>query len=429
MAAWFETFLDLSRSGAASPGGALRALAHAGAAMLFRRDGAAFVALARYGYGDASWSYAFLSEAPQALAPAFQRGAAPVEVPERRHPGLALWAAIDRVGEPGWLLLLEAPVDASEAGLAARQALAVEIALRSQPPAPHESSSVELPVWLAEMLPGAVKRPGPLLIQAEPGSGKEEFVHALIRERIGLAPGVAFFHPGRLSEAVQLRELFGDPAGARLGADTPAAPIVQRAEGAIVIQEAADLAAHCQLRILGHFNSRPPERLWVFETSRDLEQMARAERFLPGLFDALRQGSIGLPNLRQVRGRILEEADRLMAGFRRDYRRDIRLGDSARKALQSHEWRGNWRELKNSLESAFLMCDGAVLEAESLRLGLWATPEDWDDLNLRRRQQEMERALILRAYGLHSGNQVQMARALGISRGSLQYKLEKYGLN
>ncbi|HNL00326.1 MAG TPA: helix-turn-helix domain-containing protein, partial [Leptospiraceae bacterium] len=46
----------------------------------------------------------------------------------------------------------------------------------------------------------------------------------------------------------------------------------------------------------------------------------------------------------------------------------------------------------------------------------------------RRRTADLERRLILEAYSLHAGNQVHMARALGISRGSLQYKLAKYGL-
>ena len=85
-----------------------------------------------------------------------------------------------------------------------------------------------------------------------------------------------------------------------------------------------------------------------------------------------------------------------------------------------HDWRGNWRELKNTLESAFLMSAGTVIQAADLRLGLWTVPEDWDDLNLRKRSAEVEKNLLLRAYSLHAGNQVQMARALGISRGSLQ---------
>ncbi|MBX7058527.1 MAG: sigma 54-interacting transcriptional regulator [Leptospirales bacterium] len=429
MSAWFEKYIELASAGAANPGGALRALGHAGAAMLFQRQGSSFVVLARYGYGDASWSYEFLTKQPQAIAPAFRGGAATIRVGGLRHPGLQLWAAIDQVDSPQWLLLVEAPPEIEDVALALRPGLAMEIGARHSPRPPRESGPVELPLWLSEQLPDAARLPGPLLICAEPGAGKEEFVHALIRERLGQAPGVIFFHPGRLSEAVQLRELFGDPAGARLGADTPATPIVQRADGAIVIQEAADLAPHSQLRILGHFASAPTERLWVFETSRDLEQLVRAERFLAGLYQDLRPGMIRLPAMNAVRERIPDEAQRLLSGFRRTYRREIQLADGALEALKKHSWRGNWRELKNSLESAFLMCSGATIEAPDLRLGLWSSPEDWDDLNLRRRQQELERALILRAYGLHGGNQVQMARALGISRGSLQYKLDKYRLN
>jgi DNA-binding NtrC family response regulator len=228
---------------------------------------------------------------------------------------------------------------------------------------------------------------------------------------------------------VQLRELFGDPAGARLGGAASAVPILRRENRVVVIQETGDLAPHAQLRILALFSEAAAEKFWIFETSRDLERMSRAEKFLPGLFRRLEAGRLELPPVRAVKGRIEEEAGRLLASFRARYRREMELESGALDAMLRHDWRGNWRELRNTLESAFLMSVSGRIRAEDLRLGLWTAPEDWDDLNLRKRSEEMEKGLLLRAYSLHGGNQVQMARALGISRGSLQYKLEKYGMN
>ncbi len=426
---WFEEMLVFQREEGARPGGVLRALARRCPCMLFQRIDSAFRLVERHGYRDPEFSYAFLEERPGLLAEAFRRGHARLPDAGAHQAGRVVWAVVDRPRQPDSMLLVELPADEIEAGGVLRQALNFELALRQSAPAAPDTGAIDLPVWLSELLPVAAERDSPLLIQAEPGSGKEEFVLALIRSRFGANEAGVFFHPGRLSQAVQLRELFGDPAGARLGGAASAVPILRRENRVVVIQETGDLAPHAQLRILALFSEAAAEKFWIFETSRDLERMSRAEKFLPGLFRRLEAGRLELPPVRAVKGRIEEEAGRLLASFRARYRREMELESGALDAMLRHDWRGNWRELRNTLESAFLMSVSGRIRAEDLRLGLWTAPEDWDDLNLRKRSEEMEKGLLLRAYSLHGGNQVQMARALGISRGSLQYKLEKYGMN
>ena len=423
---WFEDLLAAYDR----PGRPLAALEQHGAWMLLRRESGVFRLVEKVGYSDSSFAYNFLESRPALLARTFAEGFDQPDGVAPSVPGRELWLAVDRTGTPDHLLIAELPAGVAGAGAVLRQALVASTASgRRSPGAAGVADDVDLPVWLRDMLPEMLERPGPLLILAEPGSGKEELVLAFLRSRFGGSRPAVFFHPGRLSEAVQLRELFGDPAGARLGGETQTTPIVERDEPAVVIQEAGDLAAHAQLRILARFSSGEDDLLWIFESSRDLERMAAAEKFLKGLYQMLEPGRLVLPPVRARRDRLEEEVGRLMRLFQVRYRRELDLTDEALSAILAHEWRGNWRELKNTLESAFLMAPGASVHREDLRLGLWAAPEDWDDLNLRRRQEEMEKTLLLRAYSLHGGNQVHMARALGISRGSLQYKLEKYGLN
>ena len=394
--------------------------------MLFRRQGNSFRVCEKRGYVSAEFEYAFLGEAGSWQI-VFREGYAAVSGASPEFRGRSVWVAVDRLQEPGYMLVAEVDGDGPEVGPVLRQALVLDIALRKEN---EISPAVEdLPVWLADLLPDMLGRPSPMLLVAEPGSGKEELVLACLRARYGGEASGVFFHPGRLSQAVQLRELFGDPAGARLGGPGPVIPIVQRQEPVVVIQEAADLAPHAQLRLLAHFSSGQNEQFWIFETSRDLKRMAQAERFLPGLYRMLESNILQLPPVRVSRTRLAEEAHRLMEGFRARYHREVELADNALDAMARYGWPGNWRELKNTLESAFLMASGGRIDAQDLRLGLWTSPEDWDDLNLRKRSREMEKSLLLRAYALHGGNQVHMARALGISRGSLQYKLEKYGMN
>ncbi|MCR9144684.1 MAG: sigma 54-interacting transcriptional regulator [bacterium] len=447
--AWFEEFLtSLGRLGG-RPGGLLKLLALNGAGTIFENRGGAFQVLDKQGYSDSDHSYTFLEDSPALLAPVVRQGFARLVGARPGRPGCEVWAVADRLQSPEYLLLAELPAGvladsglaasghdpAAAVGFALRQALVQDIGLRRSPAGGAEgfvrpeAAPVDLPVWLADLLPDLVNRESPFLILAEPGSGKEELVMALLHQKFGSIHSGVFFHPGRLSQAVQLRELFGDPAGARLGGESPALPIVSRDEPAIVIQEAGDLDPHVQLRILALFSSGEHDRFWIFESSRDLERMVQAEKFLRGLYQMMKPGQVVLPPVRARRDRIEEEVERLLTSFRLRYQRDVHLDGDALDAMLRHDWRGNWRELKNTLESAFLMSAGTVIQAADLRLGLWTVPEDWDDLNLRKKSAEVEKNLLLRAYSLHAGNQVQMARALGISRGSLQYKLEKYGLN
>ena len=226
-----------------------------------------------------------------------------------------------------------------------------------------------------------------------------------------------------------MREIFGDPAGRRLGGAGSAPSILERPEPAVIIQEAADLSRQVQLRLLALFSSRQAEdKFWIFETSRDLERMVGEGAFEQGLYRILEKGRVILPPLRVCRDFIPNEAERILEDLRRRHFRNVSLGGEAVEALLNYDWPGNWREMRWALESAFFTCSNGEISRDDLRLGAWSRREDFDDLNLRRRSEELEKSLILRAYALHGGNQVQMARALGISRGSLQYKMDKYQL-
>ncbi len=382
-----------------------------------------------HGYVDPAFRYEFLKQNPSLLSSVLEKGS--VELPSEYSylPDYHLWAVVEEKLAPHSLLLVEIPEVEEGVALFLRCILSWQLSFRGVSLPSSGSSPVDLPVWLQDFLPKLSSLPSPILISAEPGSGKEELVISFLKEKYGNSEAAVFFHPGRLSQAVQLRELFGDPAGARLGGSGSGIPVVQRKEGVVVVQEVGDLSSHAQLRLLAQFQSSDDDKLWLLETSRKLDQMVQSESFLSGFYDLIKRNTMTLPPLRECMNRLPEEVDRLMGRFRSQYRRQVNLTTDAHKALLSYHWPGNWRELKNTLESAFLMASEGSITLRRLRLGHWSNPEDWDDLNLRRHSESMERALLLRAYALHSGNQVQMARALGISRGSLQYKMDKYRFN
>ena len=396
---------------------------------LYERSESEFKKIDSKGYNLIEFKYKFLKSNSDILEPISSKGYLKLPDEYASVEGNSLWAVVENANEPEFLLFLEFEKSVNQFdGAILQLILAFELSFRVKL---NKSSkkNIDLPIWLLDKLQELKTFTKPALILSEVGSGKEELVNAFLIEKYGSIEAAVFFHPGRLSQAVQLRELFGDPAGVRLGGVSLNIPIIERREPVVVIQEAGDLDSLAQLRLLSLFVGQKIDKLWIFETNRDLDQMVYTQRFLPSLKEELSNNILVIPPLRECKDYLKNEIFRLLDLFKEQYKRKIELSEGALEELCNYYWPGNWRELKNTLESAYLMANDNVLDKEDLRLGHWALPEDWDDLNIRKHSEKIEKILLLKAYSLHAGNQVQMAKALGISRGSLQYKLSKHKLN
>lgn len=286
-----------------------------------------------------------------------------------------------------------------------------------------------LPIWHEKSIHELSEKGSPLLIQGEPGSAIGELVQSFVSHESGGLEDLVTFYPGRLSPAVQLRELFGDPAGVRLGGKGATVPFVDRKGVYVVIHEVGQLADLVQLRLLNLLSSQRVHQHWLFLSTMDLKSMVEAGQFQEGLYRILEASTVVVPPVRNHKDQLPGEVDRLLGEYRIETSRQVSMGEEAMEAILDYDWPGNHSELKRTLEAAFYLCDSDQIERKDLRLGAYAdAPAREDDLDLRRCTRDLEERMILRAHALHGGNQMQMARALGISRGSLQYKLEKFGL-
>ncbi|EQA46513.1 transcriptional regulator, Fis family [Leptospira broomii serovar Hurstbridge str. 5399] len=111
-------------------------------------------------------------------------------------------------------------------------------------------------------------------------------------------------------------------------------------------------------------------------------------------------------------------------------RLDLSLSEEAGRSLATSELDRNLEDLRNSIEEGVLHSSGREIREfaiQSERPQGVSMPEA-DDLDLRKAVEALERQKILLAYKLFGGNQIRMSKALGISRGSLQYKLKNLGL-
>ena len=92
--------------------------------------------------------------------------------------------------------------------------------------------------------------------------------------------------------------------------------------------------------------------------------------------------------------------------------------------MEKHDWPGNIRELKNTLERAIILSEKNTLEVRSIQKTPYTPAGSQENLNLA----ENEKKLILKALSKNNGNITRAAEELGIRRNALYRRLDKYGI-
>ena len=164
-------------------------------------------------------------------------------------------------------------------------------------------------------------------------------------------------------------------------------------------------------------------------TNQDLERAVQQGRFRQDLYYRLNVIPIVLPPLRDRRTDIPLLVEHFMAKY--SERRPRAVSAEALKTLMAYDWPGNVRELESAIERALLLAEQDVILPEdlpaSLRAGLTPrrSPTDLDIPDAGLDLEGLERSLIVKALRKAGGNVTQAARLLGLSRRTLQYRLEK----
>ena len=277
-----------------------------------------------------------------------------------------------------------------------------------------------------------------VLINGESGSGKELVARALHRHSPRRdAPFIAI-NTAAIPRDLLESELFGHERGAFTGAHAARAGLVEAAHGGtLFLDEVGDIPLTMQVKLLrllesgtyrrvGHTELRRADIRLVAATHRDLRAMVREGRFRQDLYYRLSTFPIQLPALRERPQDIPLLAESLLqrvAGGR-----GLVLAPAALRRLAQHPFPGNVRELRNVLERAALLTDGAVVTAHTIERALSfdvpaAAParaaQQPDHATLRDIESEALRAAL--AGGAASRR--ELARALGVSTRTLYRKL------
>jgi len=287
-----------------------------------------------------------------------------------------------------------------------------------------------------------IARVGPsdanVLITGEHGTGKEVVAQTLHALSARAQRAMVAVNTGGLSEGIFESELFGHVKGAFTDARTDRIGRFELADGGTVfLDEIGNVPFRQQAKLLRVLESGELERVGssrsrhvdvrvISATNADLKAACANGQFREDLLFRLNTVEIHLPPLRERREDIPPLAGHFLARYAARYRRPVHgLDASALQSLLRYAWPGNVRELEHSMERAVLMCRSEEIQAADLGLNA-ATPSDHglEELSL----EGVESLLVRKALQRYQGNISQAAEALGLSRGALYRRMEKYGL-
>ncbi len=276
------------------------------------------------------------------------------------------------------------------------------------------------------------------LIYGESGTGKEVIADVIHRWSARKNKPFVKVNCAAIPENLLESELFGHEKGSFTGAASSRIGKFEQADGGtILLDEMAEMSPNLQVKLLritqnGSFckvGSNVEQRVDVrilTTTNRDLEKEVIAGHFREDLFYRLNVFDIYLPPLRDRKADILPLAISCSREFGQS---KPRFSPVAVCLLENYNWPGNVRELRNAIERAILLARGDVILPEHLPKRLQQTSETSsanDEISASGNMEEIERKAILRSLREHNFNRSEAARALGLSRRKMSYKLQTY---
>ena len=281
-----------------------------------------------------------------------------------------------------------------------------------------------------------------ILIQGESGTGKEllaAYVHH--HSRNPRAPYVAI-NCAALPDTLAESELFGHEKGSFTGAIGRKIGKFELAKkGTVVLDEISEMPLPLQAKLLRVLQEKEIDRIGgtrpipidarvIAISNIDLKTAVTEGKFRQDLYYRINVIPLTLPPLRERKEDIA-----LLAGyFLKNYclanqKKINEIDDIAMKILTNYSWKGNIRELENTMERAVLISEGGIILPEHLLLDITeneSASEASFPVNAGYTVREMEKKLIFRTLEDVNDNRTHAAELLGISIRTLRNKLREY---
>jgi two-component system, NtrC family, response regulator AtoC len=305
---------------------------------------------------------------------------------------------------------------------------------------------------LLQTIAKVAKSQATVLVTGESGTGKELVAAAIHYSSPRAAGPFVKVNCAAIPDGLLESEFFGHEKGAFTGAMARRRGRFEQAEhGTLLLDEIGDISPALQVKLLRVLQERTFERVGggapvhtdvrvVAATNRDLEALVRQGQFREDLYFRLNVVTLVTVPLRERPEDVQLLANHFLQHFAAENQVDaVGFDDLAMDCLLRYSWPGNVRELSNAVERAVVMSTGRIIFAEDLpeRIGTHtpcvAVPAPAEaaietDQGLRALVAQYEARVIAEVLERNGGNRLRTAQELGISRRSLLYKLQDYGI-
>jgi two-component system, NtrC family, nitrogen regulation response regulator NtrX len=301
----------------------------------------------------------------------------------------------------------------------------------------------------------AVRRAAPtnatVLIQGESGVGKELVARAIHRNSLRARERFVQVNCAAIPDELIESELFGHEKGSFTGATEKQIGKFEQADrGTIFLDEVGDMSLKTQAKVLRVLQEGEVERVGssrtikvdvrvIAATNKDLEREIEKGTFREDLFFRLSVIPISVPPLRERPDDIPLLVRHFLGLFARENNfRPRRITPAAMDALQRHRWKGNIRELRNTVERTLIMAAGETIEVDDLPDALrfdarQAPPDNVSEPvavgTLREFKEASERSFLVQKLRENAWNISRTAEVIGTPRSNLYKKLEFYKIN
>lgn len=292
-----------------------------------------------------------------------------------------------------------------------------------------------------------VNIPSPILIRGETGTGKSKLARDLFENSTIHKDRFLTVHLASLKEELLESELFGHRRGAFTGAnESKNGYLKDVGAGTLFLDEIGELSLEAQKKLLylleekkftpvGSTQNQVFEGRIIMATNKALEKMVKAKTFREDLYYRIKVFQIELEPISADRNKLYLLITELFAQLKKSFNLpEAVLDEDLINHLISRQWKGNVRELKNTLEYALLMAETTVLNIRDLPAECRITSPEVDtsetfneDYNTS--LESFERVFFRTALDKYNGRINFTAQKLGISKTTLISKAKKYGIN
>ncbi|MGG2468350.1 sigma-54 dependent transcriptional regulator PrdR [Paraclostridium bifermentans] len=285
-----------------------------------------------------------------------------------------------------------------------------------------------------------------IFIFGESGTGKEVFARAIhdYSERKGpFIPVNCSAIPSELFES----EFFGYEAGSFTGANKKGKiGIFELAKhGTVFLDEIADLPLSMQAKLLRVLQEKEVRRIGgektikidariISATNKNLQNLVEEGKFREDLYYRLNVVEIDLPPLRERKEDILLLVNKFIKEICEENNREpLKISKEAMDILQRYTWKGNIRELKNTIENIVVLSTGDIIDKDDIPVYIVESSQHISvdeeyPLDLNKAISKLEVKTIKVALSMTNGNKAKAAKILNIPRTTLYYKIEQYDI-